>query len=78
MLRLRVRRAIDQPRLTIQMDVIRNPSHAKVFATQVEGYGGEVAVERRAYRRVEDGRPVLGAEDDRNEVTGCDCDMLKR
>ena len=31
------------------MQVICNTSHAKAFAAQIAGYGGEVAVERRAY-----------------------------
>ena len=52
------------------MHVIGNTSHAKAIAAQIAGYGGEVAVERRAYRRVKDGRTVLGAEDDMNKDTG--------
>ena len=51
------------------MQVICNTSHAKAFAAQIAGYGGEVAVERRAFRRVRDGRTVLGAEDYMNEDT---------
>ena len=52
------------------MHVIGKTSHAEAFAAQIAGYGGEVAVERRAYRRVKDGRTVLGAEDDMNKDTG--------
>jgi hypothetical protein len=37
---------------------------------QIAGYGGEVAVECRPYRRIKDERTVLGAENDMNEDTG--------
>jgi hypothetical protein len=51
------------------MHVIGNPPTRKHSQPQIAGYAGEVAVARRAYRRVKDGRTVLGAEDDMNEGT---------
>ena len=52
------------------MNVICSASHAKALAAQIAGYGGEVSVERRPYRKIKNGRTVFGAENEVNEDTG--------